>query len=224
MDKESALNYLTACKYESYNYSKGTYNETPEMGENLAFSDLNTRVKTSEYYLINFVQWGDYSGDTVSRANYDTIIKKWGKNPLVWSVVGGHWSHGILIHADILENDDFLEIFESIENYPVLDDEHLTELELSIQDSAWDDWVRSDLDSALDNLGIEILDRGEEFENHFYKITSLHNIEYIHEDAVGVYIDVEKIAQLWDKIPICHSCEDELSYFGQKCPVCPTLF
>ncbi len=201
MDKESALNYLTACKYESYNYSKGTYNETPEMGENLAFSDLNTRVKTSEYYLINFVQWGDYSGDTVSRANYDTIIKKWGKNPLVWSVVGGHWSHGILIHADILENDDFLEIFESIENYPVLDDEHLTELELSIQDSAC-----------------------EEFENHFYKITSLHNIEYIHEDAVGVYIDVEKIAQLWDKIPICHSCEDELSYFGQKCPVCPTLF
>jgi hypothetical protein len=42
-----------------------------------------------------------------------------------------------------------IDIFEGLDNYPVIDEEAMSEVEREAEDEAWDNWVRHDYERAL---------------------------------------------------------------------------
>jgi len=116
----------------------------------------------------------------------------------------GHWGPGwyeiILVHPSRLAEVE--EIAASLEQYPVLNDEKLSELEREEEDEAWKFWINSDLnrklpewlDNALDDVGT--FDCPEE---EAYALAKEDENEYGYNEDSGFYIDIDKLSGAYAK-------------------------
>lgn len=108
------------------------------------------------YFFLPYASGSDYSGSTVERSNYKVFLEDHGKQPFVWDCYGGFGTYAVVIGLTGLlqcEEDTFdmiLEIIEGLGNYPCIDDEALSELEMEGADEAWECWAASDFLKALE--------------------------------------------------------------------------
>ena len=147
----------------------GTYYEYRGRGSlqdhsSLRYSDLDYTQRTSGedvVFIESALLASDYSGNDggVVRSNVNWWHENFGDTDgvLWWDVSGGHSTFGIAVLADVLNEDsafyaehagdeDLLaeaerirEAIERLENYPLLDEEGHSELEMQLQEAQFDD-------------------------------------------------------------------------------------
>jgi hypothetical protein len=113
----------------------------------------NTPIDPSKVYIIpGYCGGSDYSGNLVEVSNHKAIIDMMpneyqdGAEYLVFS--GGFGTFDIAIRIDAL-TPDLLDAIEGLEDYPLLDEDLHSQLEMESQNEAWENDIRSDFKTAL---------------------------------------------------------------------------
>lgn len=188
-------------KFHSYDPGEG-WRDRPEKGERICFSDL-VADSSGEYIMPGLLSGGDYASSTlVEKSNHRVFLEEHGKKDGIHDVYGGHGSYGVAIRKDVYESDDDIKSqLDSLEDYPLLDEEDHSNLEFDAQGEAWDNWARHDVRNGLiESLGPylddpdEFLDRIEDDLLHLFDQARDEVNEYwICESGGSMWIDIEKI-------------------------------
>ena len=102
----------------------------------------------AELWCVKYCGFSDYSGSTVERSNSEVLDEKF---DFVQTATGGHGSVWTGIPEEALGTvsdedwDSFKEVVEGLDGYPLLDDEHHSEMEMKLQNEAWDSDYRDEL-------------------------------------------------------------------------------
>lgn len=102
------------------------------------------------YFVSDFLSGSDYSGGTVERANYRVFLEDFGDRDGVHEVYGDFGTFAIAVRVDSIDA-EMAETFDALEDYPVLSEDALGEIELEAQTEAWDCWARGDFVDALED-------------------------------------------------------------------------
>lgn len=145
-------------------------------GESAHLSDLESCEATDADYLeIPYTTWGDYVGGTVDRSNYRVLLEDF--RNLVVDVSGDFYSHSLVCaladwSADTDEAAALREIVRRLEDYPLVNEEDHSLLELEIAAEDWGTWLASDVGTMLEERGIDAdaLDAAD-VERRFYRLT-----------------------------------------------------
>tara|TARA_R100000951_G_scaffold95873_1_gene85019 strand:- start:424 stop:1257 length:834 start_codon:yes stop_codon:yes gene_type:complete len=109
-------------------------------------------------YVSDFTGSSDYSGGLHYLSNCEVLLEEYG-SPECRELIGGYGSKSVAIDPRYL-SEELLESLESLENYPVLDEEHWSELGEKFKTQAFDDWVESDLRRYVEEALVEALTEG----------------------------------------------------------------
>ena len=121
--------------------------------------DIEESLITSPY-----ITGSDYSGNTVELSNYEVFKEQFGELPGVYTVYGGYGTFSMAISVKWLLNpcneekaDEILECLRDLSRYPVIDDDHLSNMECDKEyEYITEEW-HYDLNRELKKqLGIEI--------------------------------------------------------------------
>lgn len=139
--------------------SYGDFKETDWTGsaEEYLGSLCEDIEETAElYFYVPCASGSDYAGSTVEKANAGCIEESYGEHDWVHPVYGGFNTYAVAIGVTGLlgcDEDTFDELCETLEglaDYPVIDEDALSALEMESADEAWDSWCRDDFTRALD--------------------------------------------------------------------------
>jgi hypothetical protein len=175
------------------------YNNPQTLGLTLvSYGDV--KHEQGDYIEVPYTTYSDYSGGTVENSNCRTfldIFKEFlGEN--MWEMYGGYGTTGVLIRKSLYENNsEVQETIDALFDYPVISEDDWTELEMKIQNEAWDSWVKQDLTFELEKRGIKF--KKKSLEQDFYYVSDAIGEYYIHEDAVSAFIHTDIIADAWVK-------------------------
>jgi hypothetical protein len=106
-------------------------------------------------WVSDYCQSGDYGGAVHYLSNARALLSSF-SSPECRELTGSHGSHGVAIDPRYL-SEELLESLQSLEGYPVLDEDALGELELELQNEAWENYLRSDFSRALERLLSDLL-------------------------------------------------------------------
>lgn len=151
--------------------------------------------ENGEYIELPYMTYSDYSGGTIERSNCDVFLDEFGDLPGVYELYGGFGTRGVLIHQSLLDNEDIKDILDGLDNYPLIDEDNFSKLEMELENEAWEMWIKSDLTFELDKAGIEYNE--DEIQDKFYELIRDNSIEFIHEDACCPTINIEKVIECW---------------------------
>jgi hypothetical protein len=114
----------------------------------------NRWPKTFE--LPRYFAHGDYvQGSSYGQSNYEVWKEQFAKTEgKTWWDLG---SNGILVRLTVQPTEE-KEALAALDDYPLMDDEHHNQLEMKLQDEAWNDWGRKDFKRELEHKAFEILD------------------------------------------------------------------
>ena len=95
-------------------------------------------------FVPSYCESGDYGGSTHYLSNAEALLKEFGGSPGCRELIGGYGSYGLAIDPRYA-SDELVEALESLESYPVWDEEHLSEVEERLKEEAFSCWLSSDL-------------------------------------------------------------------------------
>lgn len=158
------------------------------------------------YFTVPNLGGSDYSGCTYTKANHNTILESFGDSECIWDMYGGYNSYDILFGlSELLQCpqdifDEILDNLESLEDYPILDEQELYKVEDDAIQDAWDSWAMSDYTRAIektyedDSMEFEWPDSNTLF-SLFVDIAERAN-EYWYNEGSGqdMIIDIDKVA------------------------------
>jgi uncharacterized protein (DUF1684 family) len=100
-------------------------------------------------YLDDDCNWpGGYSAPTIYRSNARVFRDDHSK-----ALAAGADGYGPGLSLDVrYVNDDMIEELHGLESYPLLSEDDHSELELELQDEAWDSWAAQDWAAAVEKL------------------------------------------------------------------------
>ena len=105
-------------------------------------------IKWTFLFEPNYMTYSDYSGSSLERANCDVFLEKHEDTEGVYETCGDFGTRGVAVMLSAI-TDDMLEDFESLEDYPSLDDDALSNLEMEMETEDWKAWIEHDLRRAL---------------------------------------------------------------------------
>lgn len=161
---------------------------------------------------ISYATGSDYSGGLVTRSNY-LVIEQMAEEDedladfLVFTY-GGYGTYGVFIRLDLDDEvpDELIDVVSALSDYPLLDDDHHSNLEIEAEDEAWSDWGRSDFHRALEKSHLA-LDHEEIIEDltddqldELWRIGADQHGDggVIHEET-GPYFYVDSVAKILDE-------------------------
>ena len=177
-------------KYDSW--KEGNWEDRDYFG----YGDL-VEDPSGRWVLVPYTLHSDYSGSTVERSNTDCFLAEFGDLRGVKELFGGYGTRGVVIRRALLRNEEIADVLESLESYPVIDEDHLSQLEMELETEDWDSWIRSDIQRALDKLEIEYAEDDHVFDAQARQIMEEHSIYWEVESPIAGYIDVAAIAENW---------------------------
>jgi len=179
------------CQESAVKYLEGLSTDATEEGE--------------LYFFLPYASGSDYSGSTVEKANYTEFLESYGEEGFVWEAHGGFDTYAVVLGlTGLLEcaDDTFdaiLGIIEGLEDYPLIDDEALSNLESTLADEAWDCWVAGDFRRALEKKfdGVEFEWPADSDLRPFFEKKAEEANEYWFNEGCGpdMYIRVDKIVE-----------------------------
>lgn len=163
----------------------------------------------TQWYEVEYATGSDYSGSTVEKSNYKVLEEDLlpeahpvGESPAAWATsYGGHGTFAILVVWDRLAP-EVQEALGNLEDYPLLDDDAHSQLEMELEDEAWQDTYQSDFEKAFlaelnarfpDDEEVEDWPEGVDSSSLFRIGMELSNQNWEHS-AEGPWIDVKKVA------------------------------
>jgi len=164
------------------------------------------------YLLPSLMMGSDYSGCAVEKSNQRVFLEEFKKEDAegsdangVLSLYGGHNTYGVAIRLDVLkENEEMQECLNALGDYPVIDDEDLSNLEMELQDESWEGYVKSDFENEIeDGLGIDDVEEiglnDEKIYNLFNYLCEAANEYWIIEEGCNAYIDLKSIMENFEE-------------------------
>ena len=142
------------------------------------------KLEFSDYYCPNYLGYSDYSGSTYSKSNHELFLKEFGEVDGVKNVHGGYGSNDVYIRLDVLNsNQDIQDCLNALDDYPVMDEEHLSEVEEEAKEEAWNSYTRKDFLRALQKEFNYDLDKVSDAFIHrlFWKLEEHTNTYWIFE-------------------------------------------
>ena len=100
-------------------------------------------------WLSNHCLSGDYCGAPHTLSNKQVLLSEFGGSPMLRDCHGSYGSSSVAIDPRYL-SEDLLENLQSLESYPVLDEDHCSSLEIDLQTEAWESWAEREFSSALE--------------------------------------------------------------------------
>jgi hypothetical protein len=106
-------------------------------------------------FVSDFTGSSDYSGGLPYLSNCEVLLEEY-DSPECRELIGGYGSKSVAIDPRYI-SEELMESLESLESYPVLDEEHWSELGERFKTQAFDDWVESDLRRYIEEALVEAL-------------------------------------------------------------------
>lgn len=116
----------------------------------LLISERRLWQSVSLLWLSGHALSGDYCGAPHTASNCRVLLEEFGGSPQCREAYGSYGSRSIAIDPRYL-SDELLESLQSLESYPVLDEEDCGALELELQVEAWESWAERDFQRALES-------------------------------------------------------------------------
>lgn len=208
-------------------------------------SRYHTVVGPWDFIHVPHMEWGDYVGGSINRANYEVWSERYAdeKETAWWPTTGMYDYHGIVVLNHALTREMLDDIKGLVEHYPALDDDAVSRVEQVMKQEAWAGWLRYEfedeglkhllevctkpphdvernaIESAWEGLGdAKLLDL-------FLALEQEHgNIEWIDENNSLIPYDWEEkllpyltMQMVWDKAQEPDKGEDGTTY---PCGVC----
>jgi len=119
--------------------------------------------------------------------------------PEVLDVYGDYSSRQVYLRADLEETP---ELMKSLEDYPCLDDERTSQVEMRWLDEAWSDWLKRDLIETLADDDLEdYADDYDDLFSIFWQAMEDCN-EYPIAEYSNVYVRIEEISERFKELII----------------------
>ena len=108
-------------------------------------------IKTGECYFSSpFLQFGDYDNSCiVERSNVRCFLKEFKDSP---HVLQKRWAYnGESIYIDVLcEDTEIIKTLQALENYPCIDDEDCSMMEIEMEHECWESYIQRDFLNAIE--------------------------------------------------------------------------
>ncbi len=156
-------------------------------------------------WLSDHCKSGDYIGAPHTLSNCRVLLEEFGGSPQCREAYGSYGSRSVAIDPRYL-SDELLESLQSLENYPVLDEDDCGALELELQSEAWENWAERDFQRALESRLSSLCgdETAEEITESLDSEALLSLFESLREDAneywqsqssPDQWIDVERVTE-----------------------------
>jgi len=208
---------LVLREYQSYERLEGGKGEwgyvgTVENGGSGSYGDFNHERDLTDfdeilaaddgddlYVFSKYTGYSDYSGSSVEQANCRDLME--GYDGVAISVHGGYSTTDVCFSLRwILTDDDdsavesLLDIYEGLEDYPLINDETLSTVEMESADEMWDCWAYSDFVKETESaLGIELDGHNKDSMRTVFEDCRERANEYWESDGADVFIRVERV-------------------------------
>lgn len=154
-------------------------------------------------WISSHCQGGDYGGGTHNISNARVLTDQF-SSPELREIGGGYGALGVVIDPRYL-SDDLLESLQSLEGYPVLDEDDLSHYEIELQSEAWESWAEREFKWAMENRLSEISSEdqaeraaeaisSEPLFEIFCQALEVGNLYWSHECATSAWIDCKEVA------------------------------
>lgn len=160
----------------------------------LTYNDLRDN---SDWQIIPETEGSDYSGSSVTRANYEWFLDNHSKDDDLAEVTGWFCGYGIAIKSDS-QDPDLREIIDALSEYPVICEDTWARVEAR--------WISEALDSGILSDFVREVERITDHEDIFDEISQDLALEIFEASRVisgeewrfehaGAFIDVSRVAQ-----------------------------
>lgn len=184
--------------------------ESPYDLQSLSYGDLKqvkfpNDEKEDLWYMPNLMSGSDYSGDTVTRSNFLEMKSYVEMSKHIKEVYGGHGSYGIAFNVSKLKGKfalELVDIFKQLENYPLIDDEAMSNLEMELENEYWENDLKEEfckqIEKSLQSIGFTVeVDRDSTWLWEAYRILmDKTNTYLVFETGCTVYLDVEELCSV----------------------------
>jgi len=160
------------------------------------------------YFFLPYATGSDYSGSTVEKANHKEFLESHGEEAFVWDARGGFNTYAVVLGlTGLLEcaDDTFdavMGVIERLKDYPLIDDEALSALEMEGADEAWDRWAAADFRHAVERKfeGVDFEWPADTDLRPFFERMAEKANEYWFNEGYGpdMYIRLDKIVEKID--------------------------
>jgi len=159
-------------------------------------------------WLSNHCLSGDYCGAPHTASNMRVLLEEF-SGPELRSCSGGYGAQSVAIDPRYL-SEALLENLQSLENYPVLDEDDCSALELELQQEAWESWAQRDFSRALEKRLSSALEDEDVAEETIESLSpdSLYALFYALADKGSIYWESQSSPDQWID---CERVADELS-------------
>jgi hypothetical protein len=201
--------YFDSMPFESSRYALTEFGSVWHRGKDQPIDAGETAVWT-----LPGLSFGDYGGGgSAARANIDYVLKHYSKLFSEGILVQRFESHGgeLIMLAETEVSDeladafqDFVDTVNGLEDYPVIDEGRMSEVELQWEIEAWNGWAESDFIRAIlkrmntDGWNVsEMLDGfkyGEQFILELFETARERANVYWETEYSSSWIDVEAVA------------------------------
>lgn len=196
--------------------------ERPEQGSTIFYSELSPTSSLEDektlFVVPELLSGGHYaSTSTVEESNHRVFLERFKGVDGVHDVSGGYGSYGVAIRKDVYEShEDIQETLHALDDYPVMDDEDLSDLEFHKSQDAWDDWGRNEAEEYLRNSLESLLgdpdrvdDLEEVLDEMFNDASDESNTYWQCESGGTMYIDMNRLLPYLRDIALVRVIEEE---------------
>lgn len=148
-------------------------------------------------WLSNHCLSGDYCGAPHTASNARVLLKEF-SSPELRECIGSYGARSVAIDPRYL-SEELLELLQSLENYPVLDENDCSFLELDLQSEAWENWAQRDFARALEQRLSSVLENDELAEETIDSLSpdSLYSLFYALADKGSIYWESQSSPDQW---------------------------
>ena len=185
------------CRYSNYR------DQEPTELARLSYGDLHPleshqTPEPTDFFMPEILSGSDYcSSGSVEVSNHRVFLERYKDSPNVYDVYGGYGTFAVAIRLDSV-TPEMMEDFASLDDYPVLDEDDHSEVEIDAENEAWESFVRSDFvrelhkhfpafEDAIDNLS------NDQTWALFSKLMDRTNTYWEHEAGNTAYMDLDRL-------------------------------
>ena len=193
-------------EWSDRNYQNGIWtNLAPDNASDFSYGDLRSVTRETEpsyqhFIMPDYMAGSDYSGSSAERSNYNVFLERFRELRGVKPVYGGHGTYAVAIQLNTF-SEDLVEVLNDLRNYPLIDEEAQSSLEIENQNEAWNDYYRSDFVNLLQKT-FDLEDIWEEnapedsvLDEFFDEMREKSNTYWEEETGGGASIDLDRIVK-----------------------------
>lgn len=205
--------------FEGREYVSGAWQDTfLETGCSYSLGDfqdyrgeVTEALQKSLFILPDLLSGSDYSGGMIERSNFRVFLKEYKEVDGVYEIFGGYGTFGIAIRLDVYNsNEDIKDTINAIDDYPVIDDENLSEMEhdadqILVTETAKDLPREIDLEKYIPDIDT-ILEDTDMIEELIWSAVSDLDLNFEHENNSSYIQDEGKIQRFVEDSLLIKHC------------------